>query len=100
MDYLSLLTLQAGQADVSAVVLNSITNLDRAVPFLSKHERINAFLDNDEAGKQAINRLQRMNLPVVDISKRYADFKDVNDYLCGKKLEIQQTKHKTKRLKF
>jgi hypothetical protein len=41
-----------------------------------------------------------MNLPVVDISKRYADFKDVNDYLCGKKLEIQQTKHKTKRLKF
>lgn len=100
MDYLSLLTLQTGQADVSAVVLNSITNLDRAVPFLSKHERINAFLDNDEAGKQALEKLQKRNLPIVDISKRYADFKDVNDYLCGKKLEIQQTKQKTKRLKF
>lgn len=49
MDYLSLLTMQTKQADVSAVVLNSITNLEKAVPFLSKHEKINAFLDNDEA---------------------------------------------------
>lgn len=86
MDYLSLLSLQAGQADVSAVILNSITNIDKAIPFLSKHTKINAFLDNDEAGKQALKKLQKLNLPVVDISKRYAEFKDVNDYLCGKKL--------------
>ncbi|MDO5664702.1 MAG: toprim domain-containing protein [Bacteroidia bacterium] len=86
MDYLSLLTLQAKQADVSAVVLNSVNNLEKAVPFLSKHSIINAFLDNDEAGKQALKKLQKLNLPVTDISKRYADFKDVNDYLCGKKM--------------
>lgn len=92
MDYLSLLTLQAGQADVSAVVLNSTANLEKAVPFLSKHEKINAFLDNDEAGKQALEKLQKLNLPVVDISKRYAEFKDVNDYLCGKKLPKFQKK--------
>ena len=100
MDYLSLLTMQARQADVSAVVLNSITNLEKAVPFLSKHEKINAFLDNDEAEKQALKKLQKLNLPVADISKRYAGFKDVNDYLCGKKMEIPQTKLKPKRLKF
>lgn len=100
LDYLSLLTLQAGQADVSAVVLNSTANLEKAVPFLSKHDKINAFLDNDEAGKQALEKLQKMNLPVVDISKRYAEFKDVNDYLCRKKMEIPQTKLKPKRLKF
>ena len=75
MDYLSLLTMQARQADVSAVVLNSITNLEKALPFLSKHEKINAFFDNDEAGKQALKKLQKLNLPVVDISKRYADSK-------------------------
>ncbi|MPM67682.1 hypothetical protein SDC9_114606 [bioreactor metagenome] len=92
MDYLSLLTLQAKQADVSAVVLNSITNLERAIPFLSKHEKINAFLDNDEAGKQALGKLQKRNLPVVDISIRYAEYKDVNDYLCGKKLPPFQQK--------
>lgn len=92
MDYLSLLTLQAKQADVSAVVLNSVTNLEKAIPFLSKHKQINAFLDNDEAGKQALEKLKERNLPIVDISKRYAEFKDVNDYLCGKKLPQFQKK--------
>ena len=92
MDYLSLLTLQARQADVSAVVLNSVTNLEKAVPFLSKHEKINAFLDNDEAGQLALEKLQKLNLSVVDISKRYTEFKDVNDYLCGKKLPQFQKK--------
>ncbi len=92
MDYLSLLTLQVGQADVSAVVLNSISNLEKAIPFLSKHEKINAFLDNDEAGQQALEKLKKRNLSVVDISKRYAEFKDVNDYLCGKKLPQFQKK--------
>lgn len=92
IDYLSLLTMQARQADVSAVVLNSLTNLEKAVPFLSKHEKINAFFDNDEAGRQALKRLQKLNLTVADISKRYADFKDVNDYLCGKKLVENQPK--------
>ena len=100
MDYLSLLTLQARQGEVSAVILNSITNLNKAIPFLSKHEKINAFLDNDKAGKQAFEKLQKLKLLVVDISKRYANFKDVNDYLCGKKIEIHQTKQKPKRLKF
>lgn len=100
MDYLSLLTMQARQADISAVILNSITSLEKAIPFLSKHEKINTFLDNDKAGKQALLKLQKLNLPIVDISKRYAEFKDVNDYLCGKKIEIHQTKQKPKRLKF
>ncbi|WP_436417576.1 toprim domain-containing protein [Petrimonas sulfuriphila] len=90
MDYLSLLTLQAKQADVSAVILNSVNNIDKALPFLSKHNLINAFLDNDDAGKQALEKLQKMNLPVKDISKRYAEFKDVNDYLCEKKMEKNQ----------
>lgn len=92
MDYLSLLTLQAKQAELSAVVLNSITNLEKAIPFLSKHEKINAFLDNDEAGKLALEKLIKLKLPVVDISKRYSEFKDMNDFLCGKKLPQFQKK--------
>lgn len=89
MDYLSLLTLQAKQADISVVVLNSVHNLDKAIPFLSKHTQINVFLDNDEGGKQALERLQTMKLPFVDISKKYADYKDVNDFLTGKKLTVR-----------
>lgn len=92
MDYLSLLTLQARQADVSAVVLNSITNLEKAIPFLSKHTQINAFLDNDEGGKRALEKLQNLKLPIVDYSKKYAEYKDVNDYLREKKLPQFQKK--------
>ncbi|MDD4759586.1 MAG: toprim domain-containing protein [Bacteroidaceae bacterium] len=76
----------------SAVVLNGTGNLEKAIPFLSKHTQIYAYLDNDEGGKEALQKLQKLNLPVVDISKRYAEFKDVNDYLCGKKMEKNQQK--------
>ena len=95
MDYLSLLTMQAKQADVSAVVLNSITNLEKAIPFLFKHEKINVFLDNDEGGRQALDKLQNLKLPIVDYSKKYAEYKDVNDYLCGEKFPQFQKKQTT-----
>lgn len=90
MDYLSLLTLQPSQANVSAVVLNSVNNLDRAIPFLSKHSKMNSFLDNDDAGRAALKKLQSLNLPVEDISGRYSSFKDLNDYLCHKKHAVVQ----------
>ena len=104
MDFLSYLTLypmkEKDLPTESAVVLNGTGNLKKAIPFLSKHTQIYAYLDNDEGGKEALEKLQKLNLPVKDISKRYADFKDVNDYLCGKKMEIPQTKLKPIRLKF
>lgn len=94
MDYLSLLVMQVGQSQTSAIILNSITNLEKAIPFLSKHSRINAFLDNDVAGKQALEKLQKMNLPIANISIKYAEYKDMNDYLCGKKM-VEKRMEKT-----
>ena len=91
IDYLSLLTMQPTQTSISSVILNSTGNLKKALLYLSKHKLFNAFLDNDEGGKQALEKLQKLNLPVRDISKRYAEFKDVNDYLCGKKLAKKQS---------
>ena len=44
------------------------------------------------SGQLALEKLQKLNLSVVDISKRYTEFKDVNDYLCGKKLPQFQKK--------
>ena len=43
MDYFNLLTMQARQANISAVVLNSVTNLEKAVPFLSGHSNQRIF---------------------------------------------------------
>ena len=93
MDYLSLLTLQAEQP-----IFRSGNKLDgqheKAIPFLSKHKK-SAFLDNDDAGKRLWKKLQKWSLPVMDISKRYAEYKDVYDYLCGKKLSQFDKKQKT-----
>lgn len=44
------------------------------IPFLSKHEKNNAFLDNDDAGQQALKKLQKLNLPIADISKKIRRF--------------------------
>ena len=69
-----MLTLQARQADVSAVVLNSIANLEKAIPFLSKHTQINAFLDNDEE-ENGVGETANLKLPIVDYSKNMRNTK-------------------------
>lgn len=110
IDYLSLLTMQPEQKKISAVVLNSTANLEKSLLFLSRHTKINAYLDNDEAGIRARVKLYSLRLPIKDLAKLYENYKDLNDFLVGKKLETkqeinekQQSKpiiQKTKRLKF
>lgn len=92
IDYLSLLTLQPEQEKISVVVLNSVNNFEKAVQFLSKHKQINAFLDNDNAGKRVVEKLQQLQLPVKDYSKSYNQCKDLNDFLSGKKLSKSNVK--------
>ena len=65
----------------SAVVLNSTGNLEKALPFLSKHTQIYAYLDNDEGGKTAMQKLKKMGFPVTDCSNLYATDNDLNDFL-------------------
>ena len=67
---------------IDSIVLNSVTNLQKAVPFLSCHRVVHAFLDNDDAGRKALARLEE-SLPsteVIDQSVFYRDHKDLNDY--------------------
>ena len=53
MDYLSHLTLKHASKPLhDVVVLNSVTNLAKAVPFIASHEQVYAYLDNDEAGRK------------------------------------------------
>ena len=67
---------------IDSIVLNSVTNLQKAVPFLARHSVIHAFLDNDDAGRKVLARLKE-SLPlseVIDQSVFYRDHKDLNDY--------------------
>lgn len=83
MDFLSYLSLKGNPTPaIDTAVLNSVTNLQKAVPFLQSHRTIHAFLDNDEAGRKTFVRL-RESLPsseVVDQSVFYRSYKDLNEY--------------------
>ena len=105
MDYLSFLTLrQERHPDRPAlggqdhIVLNSVSNLSKALRPLGDYERIHCFLDNDRAGLEALREIQReYGSRVRDASYVYSGYKDLNDYLNGKKLSqqanpVQQTK--------
>lgn len=88
MDFLSYLTIKKFPAfSLNVVVLNSVANLDKAIPFLLCNNNIHLFLDHDEAGRKAtaeiVNRCPESR--VIDHSGFYLGYKDVNDYLRAKK---------------
>lgn len=89
MDYLSYLTIRVNvhpeEPRIEAqdyMVLNSITNLSKAERLLRPYSRIGCFLDNDQAGQTAVESLKKMfGDRLRDMSKHYAEHKDLNDYL-------------------
>lgn len=66
------------------LILNSATMTDKAVPYLSRYERIYCYLDNDVAGKTATNILwDFLGNKMKDQSHLYSKFNDVNDFLTS-----------------
>ena len=96
MDFLSYLTMK-GKETAPCLVLNSVSNLSRAVAYLHEkgNDSVRAFLDNDQAGRQALKSLQSAGISVEDMSRHYAQYKDLNDYhvaQCKRQQEVQQRK--------
>ena len=84
MDYLS--AIQLGIIVSDWLVLNSVSNVEKAVKALQGYERIECFLDNDEAGRRTFQRLYEcFGEKVIDRSSLYADYKDLNDYLLSQR---------------
>ncbi|MFQ9090348.1 MAG: toprim domain-containing protein [Acutalibacteraceae bacterium] len=82
MDYLSFLTLKRNpNPPHNIVVLNSVTNLAKAVPFIASHEQVYTYLDNDEAGRKATSELKAACRNISDQSVHYRPHNDLNDYL-------------------
>ena len=78
-------------------MLNSVVNLHKAVSFFSRHRVVHAFLDNDDAGRKALARLEE-SLPsseVIDQSVFYRDHKDLNEYLQERQRQQVQRKHQS-----
>lgn len=63
-------------------MLNSVANKEKAYRHLDGYNLINCWLDNDKAGQQCLEALQkRYGERVKDSSEVFRPFKDVNEYL-------------------
>lgn len=93
MDYLSYLTLKkTDKPIVDTVILNSVSNLHKAISFIKSHPKVYTCLDNDETGKNATEFLSKTCYALIDRSVKYAEYKDLNEYFCNTqpKQNIQQ----------
>ncbi|KAA6336985.1 DNA primase [termite gut metagenome] len=97
MDYLSYLTLKQkhnpeypniGKQDY--IILNSVSNTLKAIDIISGYKAKYCYLDNDKAGASTYEEIRnKCGLNVSDRSVHYLGYKDLNDYLCGKK-QVQE----------
>ena len=93
MDYLSFLTLRLERCPdrpeldgQDYIVLNSTSDLSKAIRPLGGYESIHCFLDNDKAGIEAVQELQKeYGLRIRDASHIYEGYNDLNDFLRDKR---------------
>lgn len=92
MDFLSLLTIN-GKETAPCLVLNSVSNISRAIAYLQEQDidSVRAFLDNDPVGRQALLTIQSSGVTVEDMSRHYARYKDLNEFLVAQR-EAQKQK--------
>ena len=58
---------------------------------LPAYKQISCFLDNDNAGCQALGILQKKyGHLILDQSIHYSEYNDLNDFLCGKKMKQKE----------
>ena len=92
VDFLSGLMLGYGRTEDN-LVLNSVANKGKAYRHLDGYETIKCWLDNDKAGQQCLEALQkRYGDKVKDFSVVFRPCKDVNDFLQEQLKNKQQTK--------
>ena len=92
IDFLSLLTMKGKESISPSIVLNSVSNLPRAIAYL--HEKgidsVQAFFDNDQSGRQALQAIQSTGIKVEDMSRHYSRYKDLNEYHVAQRTELKQ----------
>ena len=84
INYLSALTLDIFSG-ADAIILNSVVNVNKAVPYLKSYTAINCYLDNDNAGETTLAELTAIyGSTVIDRSILYSEFNDLNDFLINR----------------
>jgi len=94
-DFLALLSLhKLKEPPHDAIVLNTVSLVDKACNYIEAQEfsDINLYLDNDKAGKQAVETFKNNFEIVQDHSKGYLKHKDLNDLLLNKTILLRELK--------
>lgn len=93
MDFLSYQTLlrkgdtiACVQTPCDHIVMNSVNNLKNTLQLLEPYPYIHCYLDNDMAGQKTAETIAGLyGIRTINEAVRYAEYKDLNDYLRGKK---------------
>jgi len=93
MDFLSFLSMKE-EITNHCLVMNSVSNVVRTIRYLNDRHltHIRAFLDNDEAGRMAVQDFIKAGLHVEDMNIHFHDFKDLNDFHVSRVREQQKRK--------
>ena len=93
MDFLSFLSMKE-EITSHCLVVNSVSNVARTIRYLNDRHltHIRAFLDNDEAGRRAVQDFMKAGFHVEDMNIHYKDFKDLNDFHVSRVREQQKRK--------
>ena len=88
IDFLSLLAYNEKEVPGhDCCILNSVSNLDRALPWITAHEKVMVFADNDSAGRETLQKIldcvsaSAEDVCVYDMADLYEGYKDLNEKL-------------------
>jgi DNA primase len=79
-DFLACVELCKRPPRCTAIVLNSVSNLSKAMPQLSEATEIYSYMDNDTAGRKATQKMKDSGLNVFDKSAFYEGYKDFSEF--------------------
>ena len=96
MDFLSFLSMKE-EVTNQCLVMNSVSNVARSIHYLNKRNitSVRTFLDNDDAGRKAVQEFVNAGFKVEDMAVYYGDFKDLNDFHVRRVREQREELEKT-----
>ena len=100
MDFLSFLSMKE-EVTNQCLVMNSVSNVARSIRYLNERNIISvrAFLDNDDAGRKAVQEFVNAGFKVEDMAVYYRDFKDLNDFHISRIREHEKSQNTSNKIK-
>lgn len=91
-DFLSLLEKQQYILPelTNFLVLNSLSFFEKSLPLMQEHERVCLLLDNDTSGKNCTASAMKQSQKFTDLSHKYGNTKDINEWLVKEKTRAQE----------